>query len=275
MNLKTIGSGILFITTLLLMSCGHQNYKTKQVSLDQILKSPHRSKNNKARDRFRHPKETLEFFEVKPDMKVIEISPGRGWYTEILGPYLKDSGTLRLTLFSDTSKKSYRKKLNKATRSLIQNEKLFGKVELATLEAPNHIGPIAPEGSFDRILTFRNVHSWQKTGHGLKAFKIFHAALKKGGILGVVQHRAPESSNVSTQPKKGYMKESQVIALAEKAGFKLLEKSEINANPKDTADYKGGVWTLLPSLNVKDEKKKEQYRAIGESDRMTLKFVKM
>jgi len=261
------------ILALGLISCGHQNYNFKNASLDKIIKSPHRSAKNKERDQFRHPMKTLEFFDIQSDMSVIEVSPGMGWYTEILGPYLKEKGSLRLTLFSENSKRSYAKKLNAATKTLLRNKKLFGKVEFAVLEAPAHIQPIAKANSVDRIVTFRNVHSWQSTGRGLEVFKHFYSALKKGGVLGVVQHRAPESSKVGLNPKTGYMKESQVIKIAKQAGFRLEAKSEINANPQDTADHPGGVWALLPSLRSNDGHK-EQLRAIGESDRMTLKFVK-
>ena len=254
-------------------SCGHQSYNLENASLDKILKSPHRSAENKARDKYRNPKETLKFFEVEPDMTVIEVSPGRGWYTEILGPYLKKSGTLRLTLFSEKSKRSYAKKLNQATKELLKKEKLFGKVEVTALEPPLDMSPLAPDGYADRILTFRNVHSWQSKGYGVEVFKLFYKALKKGGILGVVQHRAPENSDVGGKPQKGYMKESQVIEIAKKAGFKLVAKSEINANSRDSADYEGGVWTLLPSLRP-NSGDPEKYRLLGESDRMTLKFVK-
>jgi predicted methyltransferase len=254
-------------------SCAPQSYKTKEMTLEKIVNSSHRSAENKARDKFRNPIKTLEFFEVKPEMTVVEVSPGKGWYTEILGPYLKDSGTLYLTLFSENSKRSYAAPSNKAVKKMTSNKKRFGKVNYTTLELPDDMGPIAPAGSADRVLTFRNAHSWANSGNGVKAFKTFFDALKPGGILGVVEHREPSSRKIDPKLRSGYMQEKHVIKIAEKAGFKLVAKSEINANSKDTADHVGGVWALPPSLRHKD-KNKEKYMDIGESDRMTLKFVK-
>lgn len=269
MFIKILASTIAVVLT----SCSHQNYKSKNSSLEKIAASTHRSLENKARDQYRNPTETLKFFEVQPNMTVVEASPGRGWYTEILGPYLKNSGTLYLTLFSDKSKRSYAAPSNKAVKEMTSNKNLFGKVFYTTLEAPNDMGPVAPEGSADRVLTFRNVHSWAKSGHGVEAFKAFYKALKPGGILGVVEHREPSDRKIDPNLRSGYMQEKQVIKIAEEAGFKLVARSEINANPNDTADHVGGVWALPPSLRHK-EKNKEKYLKIGESDRMTLKFVK-
>jgi len=264
---------ILAFALLSITACGHSGSKNKTMTLEQAVNKTKRASKNKARDQYRNPVETLKFFEVEPDMTIVEVSPGRGWYTEILGPYLKDSGTLYLTLFSDKSERSYAAPSNKAVKEMTSNKRNFGKVIYTTLEAPNEIGPVAPDGTADRVLTFRNVHSWAKTGHGVKAFKAFYKALKPGGILGVVEHREPSNRKIDPNLRSGYMQEKQVIKIAKDAGFKLVAKSDINANPKDTADHVGGVWALPPSLRNK-EKNKQKYLDIGESDRMTLKFVK-
>lgn len=270
----------LIVPALFLMtsSCSHQSYSRnefKNMNLEKIIQSPHRSVKNKARDQYRNPLETLKFFGLKPDMTVVEVSPGRGWYTEIVGPYLKEEGELYLTLFSDKSKRSYALDLNKSSRKLISNKNLFGKVNLTTLEAPKDFGPIAPDASVDLIMTFRNVHSWESTGHGKDAFKAFYKALKVGGTLGVVAHRYPANKRRDKTTKTGYLSQTEVIKIAKSAGFKLVDTSEINANSKDSAAHPNGVWTLMPSLRIKGEANKAKYAKIGESDRMTLKFVKL
>ncbi|MAI62048.1 MAG: methyltransferase [Micavibrio sp. TMED27] len=241
--------------------------------LQTIVNSDHRSSENKTRDAFRHPIETLKFFDIKPEHTVVEINPGGGWYTEILGPYLKESGTLYLAIFSDESARSYAPRLNAKSKTMTANKELYGEVHYTVMDTPTHVGPVAPDGSADRVLTFRNVHNWMADNSGEAAFTSFYKALKPGGILGVVEHRAKTDKEQAPRALSGYVREDYVIKLAEKAGFKLVEKSEINANPKDTANYKDGVWSLPPSLRAK-EKDDEKYLAIGESDRMTLKFIK-
>ena len=242
-------------------------------SLDEILKSPHRSASHKARDVYRHPKQTLEFFDIKPFMTVVEIWPGTGWYTEILAPYLKQEGVLYVAGFSPDSKVPYFKKNALKFRQKLEAEpEIYGHVKLTVLEPPQFLD-IAPEGSVDRVLTFRNVHNWMKVGVEDQVFAAMYEALRPGGLLGVVEHRASDDSPQDPAAKSGYVHESQLIALAEKAGFKLLDKSDINRNLKDTTEHPKGVWTLLPTLRLGDKDKKK-YLAIGESDRMTLKFIK-
>ncbi len=239
--------------------------------LKGIIAGDHRSEENKARDQYRHPFETLIFFGIGPDMTVVEIYPGRGWYTEILAPYLKGNGTLYAAEHpGDPSYEAVQRSLEAFDQKVKEAPELYGEVKRTKLTKD---GDIAPPSSADLVVTFRNVHSWMGSGSETEAFAAMFRALKPGGVLGVVQHRG--DPNVPQDPKagKGYVNEDYVIELAKKAGFEFAEKSEINANPKDTKDYAKGVWTLPPSFRLGEEDR-EKYLAIGESDRMTLKFVK-
>jgi len=230
--------------------------------------APTRTPANVARDPYRHPTETLAFFGVKPGDTVVELWPGGGWYTEILAPLAKAGGG---TLYVAAP---WEKGLNRVKAKQESDAGTYGAVKLA--EFPNGgTNPKVADGSADVVLTFRNVHNWRFDGadNTANAFKQIFAMLKPGGVLGVEEHRLPEAMDSALEEKSGYMKRSSVIAFAEAAGFKLVGESDINANPKDTHDYPGGVWTLPPSLREGD-KDREKYLAIGESDRMTLKFVK-
>ena len=242
-------------------------------ALQQAVAGEHRSEQHKSRDQFRHPLQTLNFLEVKPDMTVVEIWPGgKGWYTEILAPYLKQKGTLYAAHFSKNSDIPYFRKSLKQFKQKLSTDNIYSQVFITTLQPPEFT-TLAPKNSADRVLTFRNVHNWMKAGQADSVFKAMYQALKPGGILGVIEHRAPAHNIQDPQASSGYVTESYVIKLAEKAGFKLLDSSEINANPKDTARHPKGVWTLPPTLRLK-EQDKAKYLAIGESDRMTLKFIK-
>lgn len=243
-------------------------------SLQQALSGKHRSAEHKARDKYRHPLQTLEFFDVKNSMTVVEVWPGKeGWYTEILAPYLRKHGQLYAAHFSqDSNNDFYKSSLNQFKTKMLKSPKLYNKVKLTVLNPPNEL-QIAPAGTADRVLTFRNVHNWMKNDQAPLVFKAMFDALKPGGILGVVEHR-----NLTTKPQdvkatSGYVSEDYVIALARKAGFEYLAKSEINANSKDSKDYPEGVWSLPPTLKLKDKDRKK-YLEIGESDRMTIKFIK-
>lgn len=247
------------------------------MTLNQILVSGHREPANMARDGARHPVETLTFFGVKPNHTVVEISPGGGWYTEILAPYLRDSGKLYAAHYNpDDTGEYFKKNLAKYTEKLAATPAVYDKVELTVFSPPEKVA-VAPAGSADVVVTFRNVHNWwMRNGGDAKvqaSFKAMYDALKPGGVLGVVEHRLPAARPQSDQEKSGYMHEAYVIKMAESVGFKLDAKSEINANPKDTADHEGGVWSLPPTLG-NGEKDRAKYIAIGESDRMTLRFVK-
>ena len=245
--------------------------------LDQALASEHRSEANRKRDVYRHPRETLLFFGLKPDMSVLEIWPGGGWYSEILAPVLRDKGKLYLAGNAIENPKLpawQREAREKQEAAYAKRPALFGKPVFTSLGPPEYLA-IAPAGSMDMVLTFRNVHNWSAQSSSTQradalVFKAFYEALKPGGILGVVEHRAHPGTPFEQQIKSGYMTEAYVIELAEKAGFKLAAKSEINANPKDTKDHPNGVWTLPPMSRGRLDP--EKYLAIGESDRMTLKF---
>lgn len=247
---------------------------TQAASLDDILSAPHRSADEKARDGYRHPAQTLNFFGVEKDMTVVEVWPGaKGWYTAILAPYLREEGTFYAAQFPPDSDVSYyTRSLTLFKTQLAKHPALYDQVRITHLYPPVY-SHIAPAGTADRVLTFRNVHNWAKAGKAEAVFASFFKALKTGGILGVVEHRAPEGRSLEEQIESGYMTESYVIAQAEKAGFHLVEQSEINANPQDSASHPAGVWTLPPSLRLGDQDR-DKYLAIGESDRMTLKFVK-
>ena len=234
-------------------------------SLDAALAAPTRTPANVARDKFRNPKETLTFFGVQSNQTVVELWPGGGWYTEVLAPYLADGGALHVIPPTGTYEERIRAK--------IASDPVYGKVQVATFKAGQPTAMAA--GSADVVLTFRNVHSWLG-GDAPVAGQVFAEAfrvLKPGGTLGVVEHRLPEEADDARQMTSGYVKVSTVRRLAEAAGFQFAGASEINANPKDTKDYADGVWTLPPALRLGD-KDREKYLAIGESDRMTLKFVK-
>lgn len=241
--------------------------------IDQAMVGEHRAAANKARDKYRHPKETLLFFGLRPDMTVVEISPGRGWYSEILAPVLRDDGQYYAAVSAITEKTPDALKKNDADyRGMLAGAPdLYGKAKLSVL-SPGAL-QVAPPGSADLVLTFRNVHNWAKAGTADAMFKAFYDALKSGGTLGVVEHRAKAETSFQQQIDTGYMTEAYVVETAQKAGLKLVNKSEINANPRDTKDYPGGVWTLPPTLRYGDQDR-GKYLAIGESDRMTLKFMK-
>jgi len=243
-------------------------------AIDAALAGPNRSEANRARDVFRHPKETLQFFGLEPGMTVVEIWPGGGWYTEILAPVVRGKGVLYAAHFHiDGKGPKYREASRSAFfRKLGENPAVYDQVRVTTFGAPEYVA-IAPAGSVDLVLTFRNVHNWAAAKSEEAGFRAFYAALKPGGILGVVEHRAREGASLEEMIKSGYMSESYVIALAQKAGFRLLGRSEVNANAKDTKDYPRGVWTLPPTYRMGDQDR-AKYAAIGESDRMTLKFVK-
>jgi predicted methyltransferase len=222
-----------------------------------------RSDANKARDKYRHPVQTLTFFGIQPDMNVVEVSPGAGWYTEILAPFLKDRGKLYEAVGGGPGAKTFDDKLK-------ADPAIYGQVIVTKLQPPAETD-IAPAGSADMVLTFRNVHDWMPRGTTQDYFKAFYRALKPGGILSITDHRADPSQPQDPNAKNGYVRQDYMIRIVEQAGFKLAGSSEINANPKDLRDHP--VWNLPPTLR-QGEKDRDQYLAIGESDRMTLKFIK-
>jgi len=262
------------LMTALLTGCAGQAQRGAGADIEKAMAGAHRSEANRARDVYRHPRETLSFFGVRPDSSVVEIWPGGGWYTEILAPALRDKGRYYAAHFHVTEKSP--KYMGPARANFLKmmaaKPEVYDRVTVTSLDAPVETG-IAPRGSADIVLTFRNVHNWTAAKNDEAMFKAFYDALKPGGTLGVVEHRAAPGTPLEQQIKTGYMTEAYVTWLAEKAGFRLAGRSEVNANPKDTKDHPAGVWTLPPTYRLKDQDR-EKYRAIGESDRMTLKFVK-
>ncbi|MFM9967974.1 MAG: class I SAM-dependent methyltransferase [Burkholderiales bacterium] len=243
--------------------------------LDKAIAAPHRTPAFKARDAYRHPKESLLFFGIRPDSHVAEIWPGAGWYAEILAPYLRDNGRYYAAHFhiDDKTTDAYRNSRIAFQEKLAKDPALYNRVIVTSVRAPEQTA-LAPRGSLDIVLTFRNVHNWAvESGNDLEMFKAFFDALKPGGVLGVVEHRAKPGTTLDEMKRSGYMTETYVINLGEKAGFKLGGRSEANANPKDTKDYAVGVWALPPTYRFGNVDR-QKYADIGESDRMTLKFVK-
>ena len=230
--------------------------------LKAAVAADHRRVGNVARDAWRHPYETLSFFGIKPTDTVVELVPGGGWYTEILAPYLREQGQLYA---ADGGSARFKAKMDSMG--------VYGKVKITAFDPAKGVFDIAPPGSADAVLTFRNVHNWMNGGTAQAVFDAAFKALKPGGVLGVEEHRLPASRTQDPKAPTGYVQEATVIKFAEAAGFKLAGRSEINANPKDMADHPDGVWTLPPTYALKD-KDRTKYQAIGESDRMTLKFTK-
>ena len=244
-----------------------------QAALAAAVADARRTPVNAARDRYRHPVETLSFFGIEPNDTVVEIWPGGGWYTEILAPYLAAGGGKLYAAAPDWGRSGIDKlKAN--------NPALYGSITVADFPTFDGKAAEVPNGTADVVLTFRNVHNWRmgyrregKPDYSVEAFRQIYAMLKPGGVLGIEDHRLPENADAERERSSGYIKVSTVRGLAEAAGFRFAGASEINANRRDTADWPNGVWTLPPSLRLGDQDR-EKYLAIGESDRTTLKFVK-
>lgn len=241
-------------------------------SIDAVLAGNWRSEGNKARDPYRHPKQTLAFFDISPGQTVVELVPGGGWYSEILAPYLKDRGRYVAAIVkpqnSSDEAANYKSRLLK---KFTDDPAHYAKAQVVEFDGQAPV--FGPPASADAVLTFRNVHNWIGTGSAEAMFQAMFAVLKPGGTLGVVEHRAKSGSTLAQNKDSGYLPVDAVVKLATGAGFTLAAQSEINANPQDTKDYPKGVWTLPPALALK-EVDRDKYLAIGESDRMTLKFVK-
>lgn len=264
---------------LLLAACHVQPPRTAEQSAQQALQqaigNPARPTEARARDIWRHPLETLLFFGYRPDMTVVEIWPAAGWYTDILGPATGENGRLYAAHFPMATNVPFYQRTRTAYEERLRAMPWASRVTLTEF-LPQSDLKIAPDGSADLVVTFRNAHNWYMQGGDAAiadAFRQFYAALKPGGVLGVVDHRLPETRPDFEMVASGYMKQSYLIRQAEAAGFELVATSEINANTRDTADHPKGVWTLPPTLRL-GEQDKEKYLAIGESDRMTLKFRK-
>jgi len=240
--------------------------------LDRVLAGAWRSDKNKARDQYRHPKQTLEFFGIKPGVTLVELTPGGGWYAEVLAPLLKGTGNYVAAIVTPKKKEGEdAQDMDALSKKFSGDAAEYGEAKVVQFDLKSPT--FGPANSADMVVTFRNVHNWVMADAAPGMFKACFDVLKPGGVLGVVDHRAAAGADLEKIKKSGYLPEDYVIKLATDAGFKLDAKSEINANPKDTKDYEQGVWTLPPSLAL-EEKDKDKYLAIGESDRMTLRFVK-
>jgi predicted methyltransferase len=268
----TIAKRLLLAAWLVLGTCSGAQ---ADEALNQAIANSGRTPAYAARDIWRHPYETLLFFGLRPDSTVVEISPGGGWYTEILAPYLRDRGQLILAADDpESTKPETIKSLERLKAKLNAQPQLYDHVRLGVFAPPAKLDYAAPD-SVDLVLTFRNVHNWMDNGDaGVRAvFASAYRSLKNGGVFGVVEHRLPVDKVQDATSSTGYVHQAYVTRIAEAVGFKLEASAEINANPKDTADHAGGVWALPPSYVNKDVDR-DKYQAIGESDRMTLKFVK-
>ena len=243
----------------------------KDEALAKAVASEHRSPNFVARDQYRKPREVLEFIGVKPAMTVVEISPGGGYWTEILAPYLNDKGTYYTANTPRSASDRAAAAADTWQKKLDSDKGRYGKVKVSDFGG-GKFEP-APAGTADVVVTFRNVHNWMGQGTAEQAFASFYEALKPGGILGVEEHRAPADKPQDPKASNGYVREDYTIALAEKAGFKLVGRSDLLNNPKDTKDHPKGVWTLPPSLAL-GEQDRAKYQAIGEADNFLLKFQK-
>ena len=249
----------------------------KPTTINNILAQQHRAQDHVRRDKYRNPAATLDFFGITADMDIIEINPGRGYYLEILAPFLSGKYTVAGN-YDLEAENNYVKRSTKVLYDKLESSEIYKNVEIAHFDKSTFD---AATNSVDAVLTFRNIHSFAGDGGAKSSFKLFFDALKPGGILGLVQHRSadmPENAYLDSLPttvleKTGYMPEDYVISLAESEGFVLEAKSEINANILDSGNHPKGVWTLPPSLSLGDENK-DEYLRIGESDRMTLRFRK-
>lgn len=241
-------------------------------ALKSAVDGPQRTPANRARDGARHPLETLAFFGIRPSSTVIEIAPGGGWYTEILAPYLRDHGRLYAAHEPADGTPGQQRARAAFRDKLAHDPKVYGRVVLGTMPT-TRFTDIRPPGGADAVLTFRNIHNWIEDGHFDESLRAFFDVLKPGGVLGVEEHRAAPGTRLARVISDGYVPQDLVIERAKAAGFELAGSSEVNANPRDTKDHANGVWSLPPTLRG-GEVDRAKYLAIGESDRMTLKFVK-
>lgn len=239
--------------------------------IDRAVDGNWRSSANRARDVYRHPQATLKFFDIHPDQTVIEITPGGGWYSEVLAPLLKDNGHYIADVAAAPKNREAQQDESTLKRKFQSDPAQYAHAAIREFDPKAPV--LGPADSADRVLTFRNVHNWMSAGTAAAMFKAFFAVLRPGGMLGVIDHRAAEHATLSSAKNSGYLPTDYVVKLATDAGFQLAGSSEINANPKDTKDYPKGVWTLPPTYTT-GATDKAKYAAIGESDRMTLRFVK-
>ena len=280
--MKKITISIVIFSLLQALFCHSASADTSEQwreRLTELAENPKRGAAHLYRNQYRNPVDTLLFFGLEPQMSVLELWPVRGWYTEILAPFVKDQGQLTVAHFrldganaNDERSAFWARLSSRLEQRIIQQETDFGPVARVALDPPNFIPALAPE-QFDMILSFRNVHIWHQRGHLLATMQNLYDVLKPGGIMGLVEHRAARVTDLTSYAVEGYTDEAYLIAVAERVGFQLVASSEINANPKDTKDYTKGVYALPPTLALGQEDR-DYYLNIGESDRMTLKFIK-
>jgi predicted methyltransferase len=237
----------------------------------EVLKGEWRAPQNSARDVYRHPQQTLQFFGLRPEQTLIEITPGNGWYSELLAPLLKDRGQYIAAVVNPAASDYARKAADSLKQKFAADPVHYGKARV--IEYDPQTPAFGKPASADTVLTFRNVHNWVLADDAPAMFKAFYTVLKPGGTLGVVDHRAKDGASVEAIKQSGYLPTDYIVKLAKDAGFELAGQSEINANPKDTKDYAQGVWTLPPTFRLGDQDR-AKYAAIGESDRLTLRFIK-
>lgn len=263
----------VLMCALLAGACADESSRqTTAEALTGILAGDQRTPAERARDVYRHPKETLLFFGIRPEMTVMEVWPEPGWYTEIIAPLLEAKGRYIAAVPPENpASKSSVERREKFKALLASRPDLYGRAEIATF--PKDGGDAVPPGTVDLVLTFRNIHNWMSRDDAAQAFQTMFRALKPGGVLGVVEHRGNPAVPQDPKAKSGYVNEDYAVKLIEAQGFKLVAKSEVNDNPRDTKDYPEGVWTLPPTYELGD-KDRAKYAAIGESDRFTLRFVK-
>lgn len=243
--------------------------------IEAAMFGKHRSAENQSRNQYRHPVGTLTAFQLQGDMTVMEIWPGGGWYTEVLAPVLRDKGKLIVASYDPEipDQPEYRYRLhNQLQAKFASDPAVYDRVEMVNYSSPE-TQALGKDSAVDLLLTFRNMHGWIGSGQAENVLADFHAAIKTGGHLGIVQHRSAAGTPIEEAVGNGYVPEKALIAMVEAAGFKLVSQSEVNANPADTKNHPEGVWTLPPSLQL-GENDQEKYMAIGESDRMTLLFQK-
>ena len=240
--------------------------------LTRILAGNQRSEENRARDVYRHPKQTLLFFGIRPEMSVLEVWPEPGWYSEILAPLLHDKGRYYAAVIAADPTSTYNsRRLADYRAMLAAHPEFYDRVQVVSL--PMDGSDVVPAGSLDMVVTFRNLHNWMAEGEASQVIATLYKALKPGGVLGIVEHRGNPAVPQDPKAKSGYVNEDYAIRLIEAQGFRLVAKSQVNSNPKDTKDYEQGVWTLPPAYRLGD-KDHDRYAAIGESDRFTMRFVK-
>jgi len=257
----------------LLLACAAvSSRQSTALALTTILAGDQRTAEERARDVYRHPKETLLFFGIRPEMRVLEVWPEPGWYTEVIAPLLRDKGRYYAAVIqADPGNKHITQRLEEYRAKLGSRPELYDRVVVVSF--PLDGSDVVPPNTLDMVVTFRNIHNWMAHEVAPQAFATMYRALKPGGVLGVVEHRGNPAVPQDPQAKSGYVNEDHAIRLIEAQGFQLVAKSEVNANPRDTKDYEQGVWTLPPTyrLGARDH---DKYAAIGESDRFTLRFVK-